>query len=551
MRGEKRLLALACIPLATTLWVSYRAVVEWQRSAMEVAESRAETAADLLMTALARDMAAVQASVLSRRDDDEADGTDLSQADLIASALARYPYPEVFFASRTAPRKQGVIFYSRPDRSPQWIHADETSDPFPVVVGTETRVAQRLLHRVALDANVGRRYAVFDMEIDGRMYQIVAHLSYRDPFHEQLTEIFGFMVDLSWAQEHYFSELTAQVARVLLESSGGIRLMILNAQDTPVAGRKLDHNGIAARRQFSRLFFDPRLVAVEWPGDLARQVWTIQAVAEQDPTLTAATLGAQRTLAIAIVSALALAISFVLIVQALRANARLTDMRSEFISSITHELNTPISTIRAIGETFASNRGITTDVLRKYGRVAANEAKRLERLVGNLLTYARMTDVTETYTFESVAPQMLVEDTLRDFASQLEYGNFDVVVDMPPTLPDVWADRRSMSLALGNLVDNAIRYSKGSRYLHISAHRNGSGVVIDVTDKGRGIPPSDILYLTKRFFRGQNSSGTGGSGLGLAIVARIISDHRGSIEFKSVVGAGTTASLTVPIAEDQ
>lgn len=543
------LLVLASIPLATTLWVTYRAVVEWQHSAMQVAESRAETAADLFMTALARDMSAVQLSVLARRDD-EAAGPVVSETELIASALARYPYPEVFFGSRPASGVPDVVFYSRPDRYPSWISRHEATDPFPVLIGSEPRVARRLFDRLAQDAALGRRYATFDMGIGEKTYQVVVHLAYRDPFREQLAAIFGFMVDLAWAQEHYFSELTAQVARVLRAPGGGIDLVILNQRGTAVAGRQLDQRGIAAHREFPRLFFDPRLVAVEWPRDLAREVWTIHAIAGRDPTLSAATQGARRAFAIAIVSALVLAASLVLIVQAVRANTRLTDMRSEFISSITHELNTPISTIQAIGETFASNRGITAQVSRKYGRLATNEAKRLRRLVDNLLAYARITDVTEAYTFESIAPQQLVRDTLHDFASQLDYANFEIIVDMPPGLPNVRADRRSMCLALGNLVDNAIRYSQGSQYLRIAAHRNGSGVVLDVTDKGQGITESDIPHLTKKFFRGKNADGTGGSGLGLAIVARIIADHRGTLEFKSVRGAGTTVSLSVPIAED-
>jgi signal transduction histidine kinase len=549
LNGGRWLLVLACIPLATTLWVSYRAVVEWQHSAKQVAESRAETAADLLITALARDMGAVQLSVLSRRDDEAASWPDLSETDLIASAFARYPYPEVFFTSRSGSQDLDFVFYSRPDRFPSWISRSPGTDPFPVIMGTEPQVARRLLKRIAQDVTAGRRYAVFDMTIGERTYQVVSRLSYRDSFREQVATIFGFMVDLAWAQEHYFPELTAQVARVLRASAGGVDFVILDQQGRAIAGQQPDQAGIAAQRQFSRLFFDPRLVAVEWPRDLANEVWTIQAVAGRDPTLNAASQGARRALAIALASALALAFSFVLIVRAIRANARLTEMRSEFVSSITHELNTPISTIQAIGETFASNRGVTTEVARKYGRLATNEAKRLRRLVDNLLAHARITDVTETYAFEPVEPHVLISDTLRDFASQLEYANFEVVIDVPPQLPNVKADRRSMRLALGNLVDNAIRYSNGARYLGIAAHSNERGVAIAITDKGQGIPESDVPYVTKRFFRGTNTDSTGGSGLGLAIVARIVAEHGGALDFTSVVGAGTTATLWIPTVE--
>src|SRR5262249_23667580 len=113
----------------------------------------------------------------------------------------------------------------------------------------------------------------------------------------------------------------------------------------------------------------------------------------------------------------------------------------------------------------------------------------------------------------------------------------------------VRADRTAMSLALSNLIDNAIRYSAQSRHLSISASQNGSALVIEVADKGIGIAAVDLPYLTRKFFRGRGAEKQTGSGLGLAIVQRIVSDHGGSLAFRSVVGEGTTVSVTLPITE--
>src|SRR5215510_794315 len=121
-RLGKWLIVAICVPLVTTVWVSYRAVVEWQRSATELAEQRAEAAVDLLVSALTRDMRAVQVSVLSSQQPDELLlATSWDPADLIASALARYPYPEVFFTWRSGQSPPTVVFYSRSDRYPAWM----------------------------------------------------------------------------------------------------------------------------------------------------------------------------------------------------------------------------------------------------------------------------------------------------------------------------------------------------------------------------------------------------------------------------------------------
>ena len=502
LRLGKWLIFGICASLATTVWVSYRAVVEWQRSARELAGRRAEGAVDLLVAALSRDMRAVQTSVLSsQRPDDVLLQATSDPVDLIASAFARYPYPEVFFTWRAPVSSAATVFYTRSDRYPPWMARDESTDLFPVAIASEPATGRRLLDRVAVDAALGRRYSVFDLALGASTYQVVTLLSYQDAFRARLRAAFGFMVSLAWVRQHYFRDLTAQVARIG-KSGEGLELVILDDRGVPIVGVPPPRGAVAVRRQFPALFFDPRLVAVEWPSDLAREVWTTQAVVSADPALLAVTTGARRTLIIAVASALVLAIGLLLVVRAARANAQLADMRSEFVSTVTHELKTPISTIQAIGETFAADRGITPELSRKYGSLTLHEAKRLRRLVDNLLAYAHIADVTEVYTFERIAPATLIDEALRDFASQLEYAKFEVTVDVPPGLPEVRADQRALSLALRNIVDNAIRYSQQSRQLRIAAYPTSEGVAMEVTDRGMGIADKDLPHVTRKFFRG-------------------------------------------------
>jgi two-component system phosphate regulon sensor histidine kinase PhoR len=226
----------------------------------------------------------------------------------------------------------------------------------------------------------------------------------------------------------------------------------------------------------------------------------------------------------------------------------LTAMRSDFVSSVTHELKTPLANIRAMADTLA-RRPITTDTIRDYAELLMQEAKRLGRLVDNLLAYARVTDVTEVYSFEPVALAELVDDVLQNFRHPLAERAFQVTVDMPLDLPLVRADRTAMMLVLDNLVDNAIRYSAGERYLRISAGRDGANVRIEVQDRGVGISPEELPNVRRKFVRGRLAR-TDGSGLGLAIVSRIVADHKGTFVLESTVGSGTTARICLPMGGD-
>ena len=537
----------ACVSLAMLAWLGYRAINEWQRSARLLAERRAESAVDLLVTAVTRDMRGVQTSVLSSlRFDELRPDLTLDLYD-VGSAFARYPYPEAFFVSRGGARPESMMFYSRADRPAPWLPRAGEKPRFPVVLGREPRVAEILLRRVARDAAEGRRYAAFDVKLQDIECQVVALLSYTDPVRQHLDAIVGFVVNLDWIRRNYFDELRAQVLRIR-GGDTGLVLTLLDGRGAPVVdGRPLAADGPSRSRQFPVLFLDPGLVALNPPPDLKREVWTARATVAGDPALVAARLGAQRTLSLAAASALLMVLGIALSVRAARANVRLAAMRSDFVSAVTHELKTPIATIRALSETLASGRSSTAEMSREYAQLAVEEAKRLTRLIDNLLAYARITDVTEAYAFEPVAVDTIAQQSLKEFSWQLAAGGFSVNVDIPPDLPPVRADLPSMVLAVSNLLDNAIRYSNITRRLTVAARSSNGAVVLEVADAGAGIPQSEIEHVTRKFFRG-NGAISGGSGLGLSIAQRIVFDHAGSLSIRSEVGVGTTVGVTLPRA---
>jgi signal transduction histidine kinase len=214
---------------------------------------------------------------------------------------------------------------------------------------------------------------------------------------------------------------------------------------------------------------------------------------------------------------------------------------------VTHELKTPIATIRAAAETLSGGRLTRADMLQDYGQIVVVEAKRLTRLIENLLAYARITDVADVYSFERLDLGELIEEVHQEFQAQLHESQCELMVAIPAGLPAVRGDRLALRLLFNNLVDNALRYSETERHVEVSGTVEGENVIIRVADHGIGIAESELTQITKKFVRGRRAR-PGGSGLGLAIASRIASDHDATLTIQSAVGKGTTVSVAFPAA---
>jgi signal transduction histidine kinase len=373
---------------------------------------------------------------------------------------------------------------------------------------------------------------------------VVAKLFYRDSLREHLSAVFGFTVNMPWVRQHYFQELMGQVAEVNGGASG-LQFKVLDDRGDVVAAtdRRTDV-AFVSRRPFAMMFFDPLLVTMDRPDDLPNAPWTVQVGVTDEAAF--AIRWTNRTLIMSALAGAVLALGLVLTAGAVRSSAKLAEMRSEFVSTVTHELKTPIATIRAVGDTLASGRITDAEPRREYAQLVVQEAKRLTRLVDNLLAYARLTDVTEAYSFEPLDVSVAVCQVQQEFSTQLRTSGFELAVIIPPDLPLVRADRTAVTLLLNNLIDNAIRYSGESKWIQIRASALTNQVAVEVSDRGHGIPANEIQHVTRRFFRGR-AAGSGGSGLGLAIAKRIVEDHGGSLNIRSRVHMGTTVMFVLPV----
>jgi signal transduction histidine kinase len=528
-------------------WFGYHAIEGWRTSSVLLVERRSAEAADLLVDALTRDMRGVHDSLLrSSQWQQFVSEKPFEMSGLVASAFARYPYPESFFAWRAEQQLDRIAFFNRSNRRPSWMTSDPGPSRFPVVVEYEPAVAQMIMENISQAAALGRRAAVFELVIADVPYQVVMELTYADAYKEKLSAFVGFTVNLPWVQQHYFADLTREVWAIGGGAEEGLTVSVIDSNGRPLAGTPLrEGEMLTQRRQFSPMFFNADVV--DPPADFAENPWIVQVSAANDPAVSQAIQGGNRTIMLGAASALVLAIGLVLSARAQRKSAQLAELRSDFVSTVTHELKTPIATIRAAAETLSQGRISGLDAFQEYARLVVGESKRLGRLVENLLAYSRVTDIADVYVTEPVDVSVLVSEILEEFEAQLEDAGFDIHVDIEPDIPLVRGDSLALRLLFNNLIDNAIRYSARTRRLTLNARANGRVVTIDVVDAGIGIPPDEIGQITRKFVRGRRAPSSG-SGLGLAITARIVQDHQGKLQIRSELGSGTTVSVSLPAA---
>jgi signal transduction histidine kinase len=542
--------------IATVLlmWFGYRAISEWQRSTRLVTDRRSIEALYLLATAVTRDMRGAQTQILPQLDLLGSRAEPYELGDEVANAFARFPYPESFFSWRTESNgNKSLYVFNRTDRQPAWYQGGLGIGEFPTTLVKDPSALTPLEAVLEQQASLHTRFIVFETEIGGQPYQVVGRPVYLAPSHPVLQGVVGFIVNMTWVREHYFNELMAELSLVI-DGRNSVALEIFDERGRLVTsnrgrtGLEADAGTRVRERKFPLMFFDPVLRAAQPEKTLPVRYWTAHAQALQDESMLAAASGARRTFVLISFAAVAAVIALVLTVRATRSAAALATMKSEFVSTVTHELKTPISSIRLASETLARGRFRSAETVREYANILLNEAGRLSRIVDNLLTISRIQDVDCLYTFESLDPGTLFEDALNNFQPRLKQLGFEVNVDIPAPLPAVRADRTAILQVMGNLLDNAIRYSNGTRQLAISASANDAEVSLRIADRGQGIPADEAPHIFEKFFRGRNVSSSG-TGLGLAIVHRVINDHHGDVKLRSNNGSGTVVEILLPVAK--
>ncbi len=226
----------------------------------------------------------------------------------------------------------------------------------------------------------------------------------------------------------------------------------------------------------------------------------------------------------------------------------LSQMKADFVSNVSHELRTPISSIRVFAELMRLGRVRDQEKIRDYGEYIEAESRRLTRLINNILDFSRIESGRKLYRFNEEDLAQVVEAALKPLSVRLKHDGFDVTFHRTGDKFLARVDAAAIGQALYNLLDNAVKYSGGSRTVTVRLTREPEAIAISVTDYGIGIEQDEQQKIFDRFHR----VGTGarhdvkGSGLGLSIVQHIAESHGGTAEVESAPSSGSTFTLRIP-----
>jgi signal transduction histidine kinase len=236
----------------------------------------------------------------------------------------------------------------------------------------------------------------------------------------------------------------------------------------------------------------------------------------------------------------------------MRREAEMAQLKADFVANVSHDLKTPLSVIRMFGETLEMGRVADAERRQEYYRVITRESERLSRLIDNVLDFSRIEGGRRTYDPVPVAVEPLIRDTLESFGYPLAQQGFKVETRVAPDLPEVSMDADAVGQALGNLIDNAIKYSGDRRAITVDAALVDGELAISVADEGIGIPPEEQGRIFEKFYRvGQSETqGRRGSGVGLALVEHVAQAHGGRVTVESRPGVGSRFTLWLPAAGD-
>ncbi len=281
--------------------------------------------------------------------------------------------------------------------------------------------------------------------------------------------------------------------------------------------------------------------------------WEVAAYLVNPAALTQAARAAALTLGLLVaVLVLAIGVGSWLIVGSLNSELKLARQKTDFVSNVSHELKTPLTSIRMFSELLAEGRVTDAAKQRAYLNIITAEAARLTRLINNVLDFSRLESGEKKYHFQSFDLTELVRATAEMFRPHLEAAGFKFDCQLPSAPVAIHGDADALAQIIVNLLSNAEKYSHGGKEITLQLAPKPlplPHVEIQVLDRGSGVPRGSEEMVFEKFYRAHDSlnSGIQGSGLGLTIARQIARAHGGEVVCEPRAGGGSCFSLRIPL----
>jgi signal transduction histidine kinase len=554
-RGIRLAIGLAIVvamPVAVLFYFQFRSMSDLEKTSAVVLKQLSIDTADNVTKAIEESLKRPHISVLLRVPAARVEPLDLPWiAPVLTEGLAESPFIDEFYVWSTI---------GPASHQARWLVFDGTSANMPA--GTveaqfrddpETR--RTLLPRLQEISKLRRAIVAFSHEIHGRPHYIQAQLRWSTPARENLTSLMAFAVDAERLRKEFLPALVQWRLASLQQPTGFPTLgVVLTDEDEHVVVPS--SHGVSAgfvdERTFPLVFFDKELLEYAAPYEAHRETWRVRTTygAQSIPEIVSA--GTRPQMALMLMLAAVMAIGVFLIAGAAAREVRVAEIKSNFVASVSHDLKTPLALIQLFAETLELGRLRSAERAHEYYRIINGEAKKLTRLIENILDFSRMEAGLRPYTTAPADLGAIVQHTLTTMAPQLAQGQFSVTTTVEPGLPTVMADAVAVQRAVENLVGNAMKYSADSKQIEVGVRAEGRHVTVRVADHGIGIPRREQRRIFRKFYRVHRELGGGpqGTGLGLAIVDHTMRGHGGYVRVESEPDRGSTFTLFFPVQQE-
>ena len=238
-----------------------------------------------------------------------------------------------------------------------------------------------------------------------------------------------------------------------------------------------------------------------------------------------------------------------LIMRTIAHEMEVLKIKSDFVSSVSHEFKTPLTSIRTLIERLQSGKVNDNAKMNQYFSVIAQDTDKLTRLVGNILDFSKIEEGKREFDFEETDVAQLVSSLIQDFRKDELLKDFSIQSFIQEDIPQLSVDGEALSQALNNLLDNAVKFSPDKKEIEVHLSKDEENIILEVKDNGIGISPDDLDKIFDKFYQGKNAlkQTVKGAGLGLTLVKHTAEAHGGRMSVKSKVGEGSTFSLILPI----
>lgn len=242
----------------------------------------------------------------------------------------------------------------------------------------------------------------------------------------------------------------------------------------------------------------------------------------------------------------------ILIIEDITQLRKLENVRKDFVANVSHELKTPITSIRGFIETLRSGEVEDENIQKRFLEIIDFESERLIRLVEDILTLSNLENNAEPVTMNKIEIKETLNEIISIMTQLAMKKNIIISSDIEDGMLPLHFAKDKFKQMMINLIDNAIKYTPEGGKVKINVYQNKNQVEIEVKDTGIGIPKEDIPRLFERFYRVDKarSRSAGGTGLGLAIVKHILELMNGKIKVESELGKGTSFILSIPLTAD-